>query len=202
MDARDWDERYSQAELVWTARPNVFVEDILADVPPGDAIDLAAGEGRHAVWLARLGWRVTAVDFSSAGLIRAQQWADSEGVSHNLQTVVCDVGEFHPQPDSADLVLFAYLQLPEAARRTAVRNCVAAVREGGLVVVVAHDSSNLTDGTGGPPDPAVLYTPEDIVADLLDTEFGWEVTRAEVALRQVEGAPRPARDAVVVARRR
>lgn len=202
MDARNWDERYSQAELVWTAQPNRFVEEILADTPPGEAIDLAAGEGRHAVWLARLGWEVTAVDFSAAGLKRAQQWAQAEGVGDRLHTVVSDVEQFDPPPDSADLLLCAYVQLPAGARRIALMRATPAIRTGGLVVVVAHDSTNLTEGTGGPQDAAVLYSPGDVLDDLQDTGLQWEVLRAEVALREVEGAPRPARDAVVVARRR
>jgi ubiquinone/menaquinone biosynthesis C-methylase UbiE len=201
MDATSWDERYSQADLVWTARPNVFAVDILSEVPPGDAIDLAAGEGRHAVWLATLGWNVTAVDFSAAGLARAEQWAAAEGVAERMTTVVADVTEYQPAPDSTDLLLLAYLQLPTEQRRQAIRNTVPAVRPGGLVVVIAHDSSNLTSGTGGPPSPEMLYSPIDVEKDLADCAGSWVIMRSEVAERAVADAPRPALDAVVVARR-
>ena len=67
MDARAWDERYAASELVWSATPNRFVEAELAELAPGRAVDLAAGEGRNALWLADRGWHVTAVDFSLAG---------------------------------------------------------------------------------------------------------------------------------------
>lgn len=201
MDAASWDERYSQADLVWTARPNVFAVDILSEVPPGDAIDLAAGEGRHAVWLATLGWNVTAVDFSAAGLTRAEQWAAAEGVAERMTTVVADVTEYQPAPSSTDLLLLAYLQLPTEQRRQAIRNTVPAVRPGGLVVVIAHDSSNLTHGTGGPPSPEMLYSPADVEKDLADCDGSWVIMRSEVAKRAVADAPRPALDAVVVALR-
>src|SRR2546430_7187246 len=64
MDAAEWDQRYAGTELVWSAEPNRFVAAELADLPPGRALDLAAGEGRNSVWLAERGWAVTAVDFS------------------------------------------------------------------------------------------------------------------------------------------
>ncbi len=67
--AADWDERYAE-DRQWSAEPNRLVAELLTGLPPGDAVDLAAGEGRHALWLAGLGWRVTAVDFSATGLAR------------------------------------------------------------------------------------------------------------------------------------
>src|SRR5271154_7398266 len=68
VDSQQWDERYSAAGFVWATGPNQFVAAELAGLPPGRAIDLAAGEGRNTVWLAERGWRVTAVDFSRVGL--------------------------------------------------------------------------------------------------------------------------------------
>ena len=67
MRAEEWDQRYAE-QRQWSAEPNALVGELLAVLPPGDAVDLAAGEGRHALWLAGLGWRVTAVDFSDVGL--------------------------------------------------------------------------------------------------------------------------------------
>lgn len=201
MDAEKWDERYAGADSVWTDNPNVFVAEVLDNAEPGTAVDLAAGEGRHAVWLAKRGWDVTAVDFSGVGLQRAQMWADEAGVGQRLTTVTSDIADYVPLPDSLDLLLLAYVQVPADVRRRAIQQCAAGLRVGGQVVVVAHDSSNLAEGTGGPPDPAVLYTAEDVTADLEGTSYGWDVVRQQVALRDVAGAQRPARDAVVVARR-
>ncbi len=201
MEANAWDERYRGAELVWTASPNVFVSEVLSGVTPGRALDIAAGEGRHAVWLATQGWQVTAVDFSAVGLQRAQTWAKDAGVADRLTTVVADVVEFDPEPGVFDLVLLAYLQLPAAARRSALVHAAAGVAVGGSLLVIAHDSSNLEHGHGGPPDPAVLYTPEDVLADLAEAAGSWQAMRAEVVERTVPDAPRPARDALVLATR-
>ena len=71
MDANAWNDRYETAELVWSAAPNQFVVEVLADEPPGIGLDLACGEGRNAIWLAEQGWTMTGADFSAAGLAKA-----------------------------------------------------------------------------------------------------------------------------------
>ena len=80
-----------------------------------------------------------------------------------------------------------------------MRAAAEALAPGGLLLVIAHDSRNLTDGTGGPQDPHVLYTAADVAADLDGT--GLTVERAGEVLRPVEGADRPAIDALLRARR-
>ncbi len=185
MDAHAWDERYAESDLVWSATPNQFVAAELADLPPGRALDLAAGEGRNALWLAEQGWQVSAVDFSLAGLDkgRALQERHPRGRDLHVDWVHADVLAFDPGPERYDLVLLAYLQLVAEERHTAVRTAFGSLREGGELFVVAHDSSNLTEGTGGPQDPSVLYTAEDVLADLDGERF--EVARAERVARTV-----------------
>src|SRR5436190_3489507 len=106
MRAADWDQRYAE-QRQWSAEPNALVAELLADLPPGDAVDLAAGEGRHALWLAGRGWRVTAVDFSDVGLTRGRSQPDAGRVTW----VTADVLGWSAPPESLDLVLFAYLHL-------------------------------------------------------------------------------------------
>lgn len=166
MDANSWDERYAAAEAVWSPEPNQFVPSELADLPPGRAVDLAAGEGRNALWLAGRGWQVTAVDFSSVGLERGR----SRDPEADVDWVCADVTTWHA-PTPVDLVVFAYLQVPAEQRRTALRNAWASLKSGGTLLWVAHDSSNLTEGTGGPQDPAVLMTAQDVLDDLAGEDF-------------------------------
>lgn len=188
MDARAWDERYAASELIWSATPNRFVEAELASLPPGRALDLAAGEGRNALWLADRGWHVTAVDFSLAGLDkgRALQERHERGRDLDIEWVHADVLSWKPGPVPYDLAVLAYLQLTGDQRRTAVRCGFTALRPGGTLFVIAHDSTNLTEGTGGPTDPAVLFTAEDVLADLDGERF--EVERAERVARPVPTA--------------
>lgn len=178
VDAQAWDERYAASELVWSAEPNVFVAEELADLPPGRALDLAAGEGRNAIWLARRGWEVTAADFSQVALDKGRRLAgDTE-----LRWVRADATRWDERA-AYDLVVVAYLQLPEEERRAAVRAAFAALWPGGTLLLVAHDSTNLTEGTGGPQEADVLMTAEDVLGDLEGE--GFDVIRAERVARLV-----------------
>jgi SAM-dependent methyltransferase len=179
MDAQAWDERYAATGLVWSAAPNQFVEAEVSGLVPGRAVDLAAGEGRNAIWLAAQGWDVTAVDFSRVGLDKGRELAGDLPV----RWVCADATAW--EPDAAyDLALVAYLQLPAVERRAAVRRAFAALAPGGTLLLVAHDSTNLAEGTGGPQDPAVLMTAEDVLADL-DGE-AYDVVRAGRVPRTVD----------------
>ena len=201
MDAADWDRRYAGTDLVWSAGPNVFVEQEVADLTPGTALDLACGEGRNARWLAERGWRVTGIDWSREGVAKGRRTAP------DVDWQVGDVLTC-PLPEALDLVVVAYFQVPAPERRTALRRCSSALAPGGRLVVVAHDSTNLAEGTGGPQDPAMLYTAQDVLADVADVPgVDWEVLRAErvertVATADGHGAAGTALDALVHARRR
>ncbi len=181
MDAQAWDERYAASELVWSAGPNQFVAAELADLPPGRALDLAAGEGRNAIWLAQRGWEVTASDFSRVALDKGRRLAGD--LDDSALRWVCADATTWAERAAYDLVVMAYLQLPAAERAAAVRAAYHALWPGGTLLVVAHDSTNLTEGTGGPQDATVLYTAEDVLADL-DGE-GFETLRAERVPRTV-----------------
>lgn len=176
MDAEAWDERYAGAEMVWSVGPNQFVESELAELPPGRALDLACGEGRNARWLAERGWRVVGMDFSPVAIDKARRLTDA--VDWRVgDALTADL------PPELDLVVVAYLQLPAEERRTALRRAAASLGSGGTLLVVAHDSSNLVEGTGGPQDPDVLYTAPDVLEDLRDVDL--EVLRAERVARTV-----------------
>jgi SAM-dependent methyltransferase len=198
MDAEEWNERYRESELVWSAGPNQFVEAELADLRPGRALDLACGEGRNAIWLARQGWQVTAVDFAQAGLDKGR----TLGTGLDIEWVCADATTWQLREGEAayDLSLVAYLQLRAEGRRAAVRRAFASLAPGGTFLWVSHDLSNFTEGVGGPTDPAVLMTAEDVLTDLGGETF--EVQRAGRVARLVpdghrEDSPATAWDCLV-----
>jgi len=196
MDSTQWDERYSTSELIWTGRANQFVEANLGDLAPGTAVDLAAGEGRNAVWLASRGWTVTAVDFSQVGLDKAARLAAEHGVDI---TIVCADATAWAPDAPVDLVVLSYLQLPSEQQQTVLEHAAAWLSPGGTLFVIAHDRSNVTDGYGGPADPDVCYTVDETVAAL----GALDVTVAEIAERRVDTADgsKTALDTLVIARR-
>jgi SAM-dependent methyltransferase len=165
-DAVHWDERYAGTDRLWSAQPNRTVEAVVGPLPPGRAVDLGAGEGRHAVWLARRGWQVTAVDFSAVGIARGQR--EGVDVADRVEWVVADVRTWQPPAGARyDLVLVVFLHVTEDVF-TRARTWLA---PGGALVVVGHALRNLTDGFGGPRDPRLLHTEEQLRAAASDLEI-------------------------------
>ncbi|GAA2748700.1 class I SAM-dependent methyltransferase [Kitasatospora cinereorecta] len=185
MDSHAWDARYAAADLVWGTEPNRWVAAETADLPPGRALDLAAGEGRNSLWLAARGWRVTAVDFAAVAIDRARRLAAQlpADVSARVDLVRADLLDYRPEEGGYDLVVIAYLQLPGAAMGAVLRTAAGALAPGGTLLLVGHDATNLTDGTGGPQDPAVLHTPDGVLAHL--DGLGLATDRAERVRRPV-----------------
>jgi SAM-dependent methyltransferase len=165
--AEDWDERYADRQQ-WSSEPNALVASLLAGLPPGEAVDLAAGEGRHALWLAGMGWRVTAVDFSAVGLGRGSAQPGAEPVTW----VTADVTTWTAPPASVDLVVVAYLHLPQAETVAVLTRAVGWLRPGGRLLVLGHDVENIASGVGGPQEPAILHSVERLapVAELLSVD--------------------------------
>ncbi|NBM17287.1 bifunctional 2-polyprenyl-6-hydroxyphenol methylase/3-demethylubiquinol 3-O-methyltransferase UbiG [Streptomyces sp. GC420] len=199
MDAADWDERYRGTGLVWEAEPNRFVAQELAGLPAGRAVDLAAGEGRNAVWLAGQGWDVDAVDFSAVALAKAERLGAERGVA--LRTVCSDLAAWSAPEGTYDLALIAYLQLPWPQMERVLREAANAVRGGGTLFLVGHAAANLERGHGGPRDPGVLCTAEQVAAEWRPRA---RIVRAEEVTRPVstEQGSRTAIDALVRAVRR
>ena len=177
-----WDERYSGTEVQVPIQPSELVVAELAGLPTGRALDLAAGAGRHSVWLATRGWSVTAVDFSRAGLEKARRLSAAHGVGGQVDWVVADLSDYTPARDAFELVLVAYLQVDAPLRNKVLAGAAAALAPGGTLLVIGHDLTNLTDGAGGPQSPDVLYTPESITAELA----GLSILRAGRIGRTVE----------------
>ncbi|GAA2726791.1 class I SAM-dependent methyltransferase [Actinocorallia aurantiaca] len=190
MDAEDWDRRYSAQEMLWSVEPNRFVAEELAGLAPGRALDLACGEGRNALWLASLGWRVRAVDFSPVAVARAKE-LDPEGA---VAWEVADLTAYSFPSAEEDLVLVSYLHLPPAQMRPLLHDAARALAPGGVFFFVGHDRRNLTDGVGGPQDPDILHTPEDVAEAL----SGLDIVRAERVRRPV--GERTAIDTLVTAK--
>jgi len=199
VSSEEWNRRYQGDELVWSLRPNRFLVAETEGMKPGRALDLACGEGRHSIWLASLFWRVRGVDFSDVAIAKARELAAEHAVE--VEWTVADLNEYVPEPESADLVIVFYLQLPPEELAPILRRAGAAVAPGGTFLLVGHDLRNLERGYGGPRSPRALYTPEDVVADLDGT--GLVIERAEPVERTVETpeGERVAIDALVRANR-
>lgn len=179
MDAAAWDARYAEGAQ-WSAEPNALVAELVGDLPPGDVVDLAAGEGRHALWLAGRGWRATAVDFSAAGLDRGRAAERARPGAVPVDWVVADATTWTAPDASLDLVLVVYLHLPEAETVALLTRAVGWLRPGGRLLVLGHDVDNVTHGVGGPQDTAILHSTRRLapVAALLQVDRLEQVRRS------------------------
>lgn len=193
MEAEDWNRRYDAAELIWTAEPNRSLVSEVDGMPPGQALDLGCGEGRNAVWLSRQGWTVTAVDFSGVALDKARRLAEREGVS--VRWVLADLRTYQADEGAFDLAVVLYLHLPAPERRRVHQAAAASLRPGGTLLVVGHDVTNLEDGYGGPQDASILFTADDVAADVP----ALRVVKAERRVRRVptDAGERTAIDALL-----
>lgn len=175
MDAVEWDQRYREADRLWSVTPNLFVEDRLRHRVPGRGLDLAAGEGRNAIWLASLGWQMTAVDFSPIGVSRGSAQSDV------VEFVVADVLVWEPETDF-DLILIAYLHLEQAEFQRVVQRAREWLAPDGELFMIGHHTSNIESGWGGPQYPEILWD----VQAVLEWVEGMTVIESEVVRRPVE----------------
>lgn len=153
-----WNERYASAPRLFNAEPDETLVELADHLPPGRAIDLGAGEGRNALWLARKKWHVTAVDLSDIALARLAAEAAEAGL--DVDTVAGDIVEYLGRGDRYDLVVLAFIQWMPEERTRLLSAASAAVAPGGHLFLIGHHIASL--GKGGPPQPERLYTEESL----------------------------------------
>ena len=198
-DADEWDERYGTAEQIWSGNPNgALVAEVLA-LPPGRALDVGCGEGADAVWLARRGWQVTALDVSRVALARAEHHAADAGVQ--VTWVHAGLVEAALPAGGFDLVSAMYPVLRKTPGAVAERALVDLVAPGGTLLVVHHAIEPLAHGHDGGFDPAQYALPQDVAAVL---DAGWQLEVHERRPRSVAGGggAHHVEDVVLRARRR
>jgi SAM-dependent methyltransferase len=194
-----WDERYGAPGYFYGTTPNDFLRDRCGDISAGgDVLCLAEGEGRNAVFLARQGFRVVAVDQSAVGLRKAQQLAAENGV--RIDTIAADLSEYVIEPGRWDGIVSIWCHVPSALRRGLHRQVVGGLRIGGIFILEAYTPAQLAYGTGGPKDADLLPTLTDLRSELAGLEFVHAEER-ERAVHEGQGHGGPSAVVDVVARR-
>jgi SAM-dependent methyltransferase len=171
-----WEPFYAQGRSRWSGRPNGSLVEEVSGLQPGRALDLGCGQGGDAIWLASLGWTVTAVDVAASALEVAQRNAGAAGVADAIAWERHDLAHTFPH-GRFDLVAATFLHSPVELPRTAILRAAAhAVEVGGLLLIIGHVPS--------PTHPHLdLPTPAEVVADLALPEAAWRLDVIEERAR-------------------
>ncbi|KUF18790.1 class I SAM-dependent methyltransferase [Streptomyces silvensis] len=201
MDAQYWDEKYGGSDQLFSGAPNPVLVAEAAGLAPGQALDVGCGEGADALWLARRGWRVTAVDISRTALERAAATAAAaDGVEGRVAWARTDLTATPPPVGAFDLVSAHYFPLPRERQHTALRGLLAAVAPGGTLLFTGHDLADLPPREELGIDPYDYYQPGDI-AELLDDDWAVLVDETRPRTTPAPAGTHHTHDTVLRARR-
>ena len=173
----DWDHRYG-GDQMWSGNPNGTLVKELDGLTAGRALDVGAGEGGDAVWLAEHGWRVTANDISQQALDRVAAVAAQRGLP--IQCHHADANAYCAfEPEAYDLVSAQYASIPRTPDGRGVGNLLDAVAPDGILLVVSHDLEPMrapidTREHSRPFDPDAYVRVDDFVAALGDSPE-WDI---------------------------
>ncbi|MEV0305905.1 class I SAM-dependent methyltransferase [Streptomyces prasinus] len=180
-----WDGVYAARPAAGDPQPNARLTETVTGLPPGDALDLGCGDGGDALWLARLGWRVTGADISAVAVERLAALARSHGLGDRVTTVRADLRKSFP-PSGFDLICAHYLHTPfDLDRATVLRSAAHALRPDGRLLVVDHGSAAPWSWN---QDPDIRYpSPREVAAGIDLAPETWTVERADAPRRIATG---------------
>ncbi|MCM2350790.1 MAG: class I SAM-dependent methyltransferase [Bacteriovoracaceae bacterium] len=173
-----WDKRYSEEGFAYGEAPNDFLAEHYARIKPnGNVLCIAEGEGRNALFLARKGFNVTAVDFSEVGMSKAKNIAAKENLP--LETIVSDLEVFDLGKAKWDAVISIFAHLPPTIRKIVHARIETSLKDNGILILEAYRPEQLELGTGGPPKRDMMMNLEILKMELphLKPELGKELER-------------------------
>jgi SAM-dependent methyltransferase len=179
-----WEEHYRGRSDGGAVHPNPVLEQTAGTMPPGDALDLGCGAGGDTIWLARQGWRVTAVDIADTAVQRVRALSRQLGVEGRVTAERHDLTDSFPD-GRFDLISAHYLHTPYALDRARVlRTAAGALRTHGHLLIVDHGS---TMPWSWKQTGAHHPTPDEVAAELALDPARWSVVRADRPHREATG---------------
>jgi SAM-dependent methyltransferase len=164
-----WDERYSTEDYAYGTNPNQFLELNINRIPKGKVLSLAEGEGRNAVFLAKQGYSVTAVDASSVGLNKARKLAEKNEVV--IEFIHADLADYDLGENKWDGIVSIFCPLPSSIRKQLYKRVQAGLKPSGVFLLEAYTPEQLNHGTGGGNSVDVMQTKESLRLELADLRF-------------------------------
>ena len=197
-----WDARYAESDRIWSGNPNPRLVEHVADLTPRRALDVGCGEGADVVWLARQGWHATGLDVSPVALAKTGAHAAEAGLGDDVELAQVDLIGGGSVPGDQDLVSVHFFHPTAEVFDEVYRRLAAAVAPQGHLLVVGHHPDDLATGVRRPHGPALLFTPEKVVAAL--DQADWEIVVVDAPTREQQFGDElvTVRDTVVLAQRR
>lgn len=181
-----WDDRYSKEEFAYGTEPNNYLREQIEKIKPGSILFPAEGEGRNAVFAAKLGWKVAAFDISAEGKNKAINLAEANKVSINYQ--VGELETLNYQTEQFDAIALIYAHFPAEIKSNIHKTLATYLRKGGVIIFEAFSKKHLeylavNDKIGGPKDIESLFSIEEIKSDFPDYEI-IELEEKEIELNE------------------
>ena len=177
-----WDKRYSADEYAYGTKPNNFLTENFNSIPKGKILSLAEGEGRNAVFLAKQGYSVTAVDSSLVGINKGRKLAKSNGV--NVEFIHADLIEYDLGVNQWDGVISIFFPLPSLQRRILYKKIVNGLKKSGIFLLEAYTPEQLRFGTGGGDTVEFMQSKQSLIDELQGLSFNHLI---EIERNVVEG---------------
>lgn len=182
MTKEFWNQRYTEHDTVYGKLPNQFFKEQLQQLQPGKLLLPAEGEGRNAIFAAKVGWNVDAFDYSSAAAIKALKEAKENGVT--LQYSVQEIELCHLSLNTYDAIGLIFVHLAPKIRAAFHAKCVASLKPGGRLILEGFSKEQLRYSSGGPKDETMLYSSELLLKDFYNLQV---IQNTEEQLELKEG---------------
>ncbi len=161
MSKEFWNERFSSEEFIYGTEPNRFFKEQIDSIDPGYLLLPGEGEGRNAVYAAKLGWKVDAVDFSLSAQKKALQLAKINNVKINYD--VCDFNEYNFKDSYYDVVVMIFIHLPVELRKYVFNKSFLSLKQNGRLILEAFSKEQINNSSGGPRAIDLLLSEQDIL---------------------------------------
>jgi SAM-dependent methyltransferase len=158
-----WNERYSTDEYAYGTQPNQFFKEHLEQLVPGTILFPAEGEGRNAVYAAKMGWQVTAFDTSTEGKRKADKLASENEVTIDYQ--IAGYENIHYQLNSFDCIVLIFAHVHPVKRKEYHQKLMSFLKPGGVLILEGFSKKQINNKSGGPRDVELLFSKEEMKSD-------------------------------------
>ena len=164
-----WNDRYNQKDYLYGLQPNDFFKSQIVKYKPGNLFMPGDGEGRNSVYAASLGWKVDAVDFSSAAIEKARKLSGSFNLQMNYE--IEDLNEYIPKINFYDAASLIFVHLPPVVRKNLHAKLIDCLKLQGVIIIEVYEKKQMGKNSGGPQSEEMLYSIDELQNDFSNLQI-------------------------------